>query len=298
MKNSISVISLLIICLNNTEAQQLPLYTQYMINDYIINPAIGGKMPYYEAKSTNRYQWTGIEDAPRTYILSLNGPLRSKHVGIGGYVFTDVTGPTRRAGFYASYAYHMKLNETTKMSFGLSGGLLQYAVDGTKIILHDTGVDPALTSTLQSVLLPDFGFGAYFYNTDNKFYAGVSAPQLLQNKFKIFDKSSATFSKLTTHVYVTGGYRLDINDDFSVEPATLVKLSQATTPQVDFGARAIYKKQIWLGGYFRTKDAASAMAGYCFKDYLSIGYSYDFTITNIRKYSSGTHEIVLGIKFR
>lgn len=282
----------------NAQSQQLPLYTQYMINDYILNPAVGGKMPYYEAKSTSRYQWVGIEDAPRTYILSFNGPLKSKHVGLGGYLFSDVTGPTRRTGFYASYSYHIKLNETMKLSLGLSGGLLQYAVDGSKITLHDPGVDVALNNSLQAMLMPDFGFGAYFYDTNNKYYFGVSAPQLLQNRVKLYDASTSTFNKLTTHVYVTGGYKFNASDAFEIEPSTLLKISQASSAQIDLGVRAIYQKQIWLGAYFRTKDAASALVGYTFKDYLSIGYSHDFTITNIRKYSSGSNEILVGIKFK
>lgn len=288
----------LMLSANSLKSQQLPLYSQWMISDYMLNPAIGGKMPYYEAKSVSRYQWSGIEDAPRTYMVTLDGPLKSKHIGLGGYVFSDVTGPTRRAGFYGSYAYHMKLSEKTKLSIGLSGGLLQYAVDGSKIKLHDAGVDNALNNTLQSALLPDAGFGVYFYDTDHKYAAGVSAPQLLQNKIKLYDENSATLSKLTTHVYITGGYRFDINDDIAAEPSTLVKLSQATSPQTDIGARAIWQKQVWLGGYFRTGDAVSAIAGYSFKDYISIGYSYDFTITNIGKYSTGSHEIVLGVKFK
>ena len=288
---------ILLAVLLKAEAQQLPQYSQYMINDYVINPAVAGKMPYYEAKSSNRYQWAGITDAPRTYVLSLNGPLKAKNVGLGGYLFTDITGPTRRTGFYASYAYHIKLNETMRLSMGLSGGLLQFAVDGSKITLHDATTDPAFSKALQSTLVPDFGFGTYFYSTDHKYYAGISVPQLLQNKIKFFDYTTSTLNKLTTHVYITGGYKFDVNDDFTVEPATVIKFSVASPLQVDLGARAIYKKMAWLGASFRTKDAVSAVIGYCYQDYLTFGYSYDFTITNIRKYSTGTHEIVLGIKF-
>jgi type IX secretion system PorP/SprF family membrane protein len=278
------------------KAQQIPLYSQYALNDYIINPAVAGKNDYFEAKSTIRYQWIGITDAPRTNVISLNGPLRSKNIGLGGFLFTDVTGPTRRTGFYGSYAYHLKINDKMKLSFGLAGGLLQYSVDGSKIILHDA-VDGALGNTLQSVLLPDFGFGAYLYSSKNKYYFGIAAPQLLQNKLKLYQKTGSNLSKLTTHSYVTGGYLFQINDDFSVEPFTLIKLSAATPVQCDIGARGIYQKKAWIGFNYRTKDAISMIAGYTHQDYLTIGYSYDFTTTNIRKYSSGTHEIFMGIKF-
>jgi len=294
-KNLLAVI--LLFAFFKANAQQLPQYSQYMINDYVINPAVAGKNSYYEALSSNRYQWAGITDAPRTYILSLDGPLKSKNVGLGGYVFTDITGPTRRTGFYGSYAYHIKLNEKLRLSMGLSGGLLQFAVDGSQITLHDAATDPAFSKALQSTLIPDFGFGTYLYSTDHKFYLGISAPQLLQNKLKFFDVATSSLSKLTTHGYITGGYRFDINDDYTIEPATIIQLSDASPIQVDIGARTIYKKMVWLGVSYRTQDAVSAMLGYCYQNYLMISYSYDFVTSDIGKYSTGTHEIVLGIKF-
>ena len=90
-------------------AQQLPHFSQYYLNDYLINPAVGGSRPYFEGKSAHRYQWEGITDAPRTYTLSVNGPTKNQKMGFGGYIFTDNVGPTRRTGFNASYAYHIKV---------------------------------------------------------------------------------------------------------------------------------------------------------------------------------------------
>src|SRR6266550_1116049 len=107
-------------------AQQLPQYTQYMFNDFVMNPAIAGRNNFWEAKSNNRYQWQGITDAPRTYILSLQGPFKNLKMGIGGNIFTDIVGPTRRTGFNMAYAYHIKLNSTYKLSFGINAGVLQY----------------------------------------------------------------------------------------------------------------------------------------------------------------------------
>src|ERR1041385_2510365 len=102
------------------EAQQLALYSQFMVNDYVMNPAIGGRHDYFEAMSANRYQWIGITDSPRTYSLSVNGPGKKQHVGVGGYLFTDIVGPTRRMGASFTYAYHAKLSDKVKLSFGLS----------------------------------------------------------------------------------------------------------------------------------------------------------------------------------
>ena len=108
-----------------------------MLNDYPMNPAIGGSRPYFEGMSNNRYQWIGITDAPRTYMLSVNGPLKNQPMGLGGLLFTDIVGPTRRTGLYFSYAYQMKVSDKIKVSLGISAGILQFMVDGSKITLHD-----------------------------------------------------------------------------------------------------------------------------------------------------------------
>lgn len=277
-----------------SEAQQLPQFSQYRLNDYVYNPAVAGARPYYEAKSNNRYQWIGITDAPRTYILSVNGPHRNKKIGLGGCLFTDIVGPTRRTGIHFTYAYHMKLNETMKLSLGLNAGLLQFMIDASKITLRDP-VDGVIGNQLQTVLLPDFGAGFYLYS--EKFYVGVSAPQILQNKIRFADYSYTSLSKLATHVYATAGYKFDIGEDFDLEPSAVMKYVTPAPVQFDLGARVIYQEKVWLGGALRTKDAISAMIGYVYQENLSFGYSYDFTTTNLKNYSTGTHEIMIGIKF-
>lgn len=289
-------ILLIVVCVTQLNAQQLPQYSNYMINDYVMNPAIGGSNSYFEAKSNNRYQWIGITDAPRTYILSLAGPTKSLKMGLGGVLFTDIVGPTRRTGFYLTYAYHLKVAEKVKVSMGLSGGLLQFAVDGSKITLRDPG-DNVISNGVQSVLLPDFGAGIYVYSTDHKWYGGLSVPQVLQNKIKFFDYSTSTLSKLATHIYATGGYKFSLNDDFKIEPSVCLKYVKPAPLQFDLGLRAIYKDKIWIGGAFRYLDAVSAMIGYVMQENITFAYSYDFTTTNIKKYSTGTHELMIGIKF-
>src|SRR5574337_1238532 len=116
MKRIFYILLILFGCVGVSIAQQLPQYTNYMINSYVLNPALSGTKDYFEVQSDNRYQWVGITDAPRTYILSANGPYKTKNMGYGGYVFTDITGPTRRIGLSFSYAYHAKLTETMKLS--------------------------------------------------------------------------------------------------------------------------------------------------------------------------------------
>ncbi len=261
-----------------------------------MNPAIGGSNPYFEGKSNNRYQWVGITDAPRTYMLSVNGPLKSMKVGLGGLLFTDIVGPTRRTGLYMSYAYHLKVGENIKVSLGLSAGILQFMVDGSKVTLRDPS-DNVITNGVQSVVLPDFGAGVYVYSADRKWYVGASVPQVMQNKIKFFDYSTSTLSKLATHSYVTAGYRFSMGENFKLEPSTCIKFVNPAPLQFDLGLRAIYKDKVWIGGAFRYLDAVSAMVGYTMKDNITFAYAYDFTTTNIKKYSTGTHELMIGIRF-
>ena len=286
--------SLIVLFSLSVQAQQLALYSQFMVNDYVMNPAIGGRHDYFEAMSANRYQWIGITDAPRTYILSVNGPGKKKHIGLGGYLFTDIVGPTRRIGVDFSYAYHAQINDNIKLSLGLSAGLLQFAVDGSKITLHDP-VDLVISNGYQSVLLPDLGAGFYLYGKN--WYFGSAVPQIYPAKIKFFDYSSDPKGKLSTHSYTMAGYTFHLGDDFDLQPSMLLKYVYPAPLQVDLGLRCIYKNKIWAGASFRSMDSFSAMAGYTYQENLSFSYSYDFTTTNLKNYSSGTHELILSIRF-
>jgi type IX secretion system PorP/SprF family membrane protein len=279
-----------------SHAQQLPQYSNYMINDYVMNPAVGGSNSYFEGKSNNRYQWIGITDAPRTYILSVNGPLKNLNMGVGGQLFTDIVGPTRRTGFSLSYAYHLKISENVKLGMGLNAGILQFMVDGSKITLHDPS-DAVISGGVQSVIVPDFGAGIYAYSKDKKWYVGASVPQIMQSKIHFFDYTTSTLSKLATHVYGIGAYKFDVGENFKIEPSVCLKYVNPAPFQFDLGVRGIYKEKIWLGAAFRYLDAVSAMIGYTMQENITFAYSYDFTMTNIQKYSTGTHELMIGIKF-
>ncbi len=280
-------------CAVNVRAQQLPIYSQYMLNNFAINPAIAGTQGFFNLNSDNRFQWMGITDAPRTYVLTLDGPITKEHIGIGGYVFTDITGPTRRTGITSTYSYHMKLTDDLNLSLGISAGILQFAVDGQAILLN-TPNDQALLNTFQSALVPDFAAGAYLYGS--KFYFGISAPQIVPMKAKLNSFAGAD-DELVTHFYATAGYTFDLGNNFKLNPTLVANYVNPAPPQVDIGARILYMNKVWIGGGYRTMDAAYAMVGYVYQQNLTIGFSYDYAITDIHNYSTGTTELYIGIKF-
>lgn len=299
----ILILAIAVFGLSEAFGQQNPLYSQYMFNDYAVNPAIGGTVDFYDVRSNHRYQWSGITDAPRTYTLTAHGPMKNRKMGIGGFLYTDHVGPTRRTGVMFSYSYILKINDNMRLSFGAAGGLLQWTVDAAKITLRDEG-DQVLSNGLQSTLVPDAKFGMFFYRPNTnpyalgyKYYVSVSAPNLLQNKLYFFDNQTSTLSKLEDHYYAAGGYQFEVGSDFKIEPSFLVKYVDPAPIQFDLNARVIYQDKVWLGGSYRTDDAISLMVGYLHRSALMIGYSYDITTTNLGNYSNGTHEVMLGIRF-
>jgi type IX secretion system PorP/SprF family membrane protein len=275
-------------------AQQLPQYSQYMLNEMAINPAVAGRDNYSEVRSNNRHQWVGITDAPRTYMMTLQGPLKNQKMGLGMNLYTDIVGPTRRTGVSFSYAYHLKLTEKYKLSLGLSAGLMQWGIDGNKITLRDEG-DQQLMATYKTAPVPDIGAGLYFYQK-NRFYVGIAMPQMYRAPISLYDGAIKN-SRLSTQMNLNGAYTFDIDDNFSIEPSLLLKYVKPAPLKIDVGFRAIYQKQVWLGAVYRHNDAASFLIGYMYKDYLTIGYSYDVTTTRIKKISGGTHELMLGLRF-
>jgi type IX secretion system PorP/SprF family membrane protein len=270
-----------------------------MLNDYFQNPAVAGSRPYFNATSVTRLQWLGITDAPRTYCLSMNGPISGKNMGIGGYLWTDVTGPTRKTGFSGSYAYHIKLQEKIKISLSLSAGVLQYAVDASKLTLNDQS--DYVFNNYRSKAVPDLGASFYLYGLPNEngmsnWWLGSYVPQIFQARIKLFEVPEPK-GKLATHFYITGGYKLFFTDDFSAEPSFLVKFVAPAPTQLDIAARVFYKNKFWIGGTYRTSDAMSAMLGYIYRENIIFGYSYDITTTNLKNYNNGTHELVITMRF-
>ena len=274
-------------------AQQMPIFTQFMFNSYVFNPAVAGTHNYYQVRMNSRFQWMGITDAPQTNSLSVYGPHASKDMGFGGYVYNDVTGPTSRNGLYGSYAYNLVLSSAIRLSMGLSAGFLQNRIDGSKIILLDPS-DNALLNAISSDFSPDATLGLYLYSSN--FHVGFSAHQLFGNTLNLFEEHTG-LNKLKTNFYLTGGYKYFINFDFTVEPAIIVRGSLPVPVQVDFCVKTYYQELLWLGVSVRSQDAVSFLVGYTHENKFHFGYSYDMSFSPIRHHNSGSHEIFLGMRF-
>lgn len=269
------------------KAQQLTFNSQYMLNQYLINPAAAGSQDYMAISAGFRQQWAGFNGAPRTQMVSANTRIHD-NMGVGGIIYNDVTGPLRNIGFQGSYAYHMKINDNSKLSLGMSLSLTQHILDASQFVLHQA-VDNTLNNATVRSFNPDAVFGAYYYG--KKFFAGISIPQLLQGKYK-FGNLLDDFNREIRHYYASGGYKFDLNENFQLQPSVLLKYAPNTPFQYDINARLFYKQNMWTGISYRSNESLVAMFGMK-RDKFVIGYSYDYILSNIRNYSAGTHELYL-----
>ncbi len=292
MKKLVLIIS---ICIANVAiGQQLPQQTQYMFNKYAYNPAYAGVTDYWEAVMNSRYQWVGLVDAPRTLTLSVQGPFKNEKMGIGGMIYNDIVGPTRRIGFQTSYAYHLKLTSTINLSMALSFGFNEWIVDADKITTSHPD-DPFFSNGLIKTFSPDAKFGLYLYH--KSWYFGAASPQLLHSNLKFKDLGITSNSFLEDHYYINAGYIFKLGNDFKLEPTALLKFGFPAPIKLDLGLKVTYKDIVWLGGGYRTADAITALIGYNHEGNLLFGYSYDYTTTTLKGYSGGTHEVFFSVRF-
>ena len=313
-----SLILVCIICLVGTKlsAQQVPMYSQYVMNGFLINPSYAGSDGYTSVNLTAREQWLGLPTSPSTYAVSfqtrllktsfiqrstsvrkkLVRPTRGGRVGIGGYIFNDQNGIIRRTGFEAAYAYHIDLRNYRQLSFGLGATMYQFAIDiADNIILSDYD-DDFLNNYDRVVFIPDFNFGASF--TTPNYYIGFAATQLFRGTLTLGNTASNPRTEIG-HFYLTGGVKIPLQgDNWVLEPSAMMKSSDMLFKafQADITARVYYMGDYWAGLSYRTQDAMIMMAGFTY-DRFYFAYAFDFTLTEIRKHSFGSHELSFAVKF-
>ncbi|MGM0649736.1 MAG: PorP/SprF family type IX secretion system membrane protein [Bacteroidota bacterium] len=270
-------------------AQQLPLYSQYMFNRMLLNPAVTGSTEGIPISLTARQQWVGIERAPSTQVLSAHTLLNNGTMGVGGMIFSDHFGTENRIGLQGNYSYILPVFDDSKLSFGLSFQLFQYQVDYRDMIAIDEN-DPAITEySRETSWIPESDFGIYLYN--EKYFAGLSANQMIELPVNIGGEE-VELNRLARHYHLMGGYKFDLENDFEIEPSALVKGTFQTPFQFDINVRGIYMKDYWLGFSYRTDGNIVSMLGLRFQEF-DFGIAMDFATSNIRTYQKGSFELFL-----
>jgi type IX secretion system PorP/SprF family membrane protein len=295
------------------EAQQLPIYSQYLYNKFLINPAVAGSDGYTSVNLTAREQWVGYYGAPRTYSISLQGrllkksyilkgtPLRRRtfrpgsdgKVGLGGYIFSDRNGLVQRTGFQTSYSYHIWVQQSTQLSFGLALTGYHFKINEKEIRFEDPD-EPWLTNDLRrGVFVPDANFGVHIMNP--RYTAGFAIEQLFQSFGKIGGDAYENF-KMQRHYNAFATYNFASGVYNEIQPSILVRMSEQINPQADIGLTYIFNQELWGGITYRTGGAVIANLGVQYQN-LFFGYSFDFTMQEIQNVTYGTHEITIAMKY-
>ena len=277
-------------------AQQDPLFTHYMFNKLALNPAYAGSRGVLSMDMIDRYQWVGIEGAPRTFSFGIHAPLRNEHIGLGLYAYRDALGPTVDQGVLASYAYRI-LFPNGSLAFGLQFGINYKDIDWSKLNPSDNN-DLLLTNQVRNKIVPDADFGIYYYS--DYFYAGISSKHLLENEMVVTtskDNGTTNFTKLLRHFYGTIGGVVFLSDQVAFRPSCLVKYVQNAPVQADLNASFLIYNVLTLGASYRTAQALALLCEVNITKNLSIGYSYDIWFNALKSFNNGSHEIRLSYDF-
>ena len=327
MKRKVLIVVFMVMCgvqCMTVLAQQKPHYTQYILNQYIVNPALTGIENYVDIKLSHRHQWVGIRDAPVTTYASIHGPIGKKdfrttatsfetpgenprgkryweeytaaepHHGVGVQVINDVTGPLSNFAAYGTYAYHIGLTPRTNLSAGFGVGFNKMSLDGSKLDFGDVTVDPVVYSSgVLNKWRLDVMAGLYLYSSD--YFIGVSAQQVVPQKIDFSNGYIRPKTGRTVpHLFATAGYRLLVGDDFNLIPSLMVKYVHPLPTQVEGNLKLQYRDLAWVGASYRHKDGFAGMLGLNISNTFNVGYAYDYTTSELNNYSKGTHEIIVG----
>ena len=276
--------------LNFVYGQQDALFTQYMYTKLEFNPAYAGNRDALAVDLLSRFQWIGVDGAPRTICFTAHTPLRNPHIGLGMYIYRDDLGPTVDYNVMASFAYRV-LFPSSKLAFGVSAGIKYYNIDWNALHPMDPG-DQLLVNDASNRVVPDIDFGIYY--SHSRFYTGLSARHLLQNQLVVsstMPNDEVSFTRLLRNFYGIAGGTVSLTDRFLFLPSILIKYVMNAPLQADINARFLFWDILTLGAGYRTNNALGLLIGVEIGKGFSFGYSYDIWFNALRSHNSGSHEI-------
>lgn len=310
------------------QAQAKPSYTQYVLNNYILNPALTGIENYVDVKLSNRNQWNGINGHPVTSYATVHGPIGkddtrttatsfaipgenprgeqywreytapAPHHGVGLMLMNDQAGYISRWSVMASYAYHKPLGLQTTLAAGLAAGITSVSIDRSKIDFGALSVDdPAIGYSNGELkkLKPEIAAGLWLYSS--RYFLGLSVLNIIPGKAK-FVKNDQYGTYYTPNYFLTAGYRMALSDNMSLLPSFMLQYWQPQLTGIHLNTKLQYQDKVWVGGSYRFSDLVSgysAMAGLNISNTFNVSYSYEIATTNrLRSYTGNTHEIMIG----
>ncbi len=274
-------------------AQQNPLFTQYMFNGLVINPAYTGSHESMTATLAARSQWTGLKGAPQTQVASLHSPLKFSRSAAGAVFVHDKVSVINQYMFYGTYAYRIPVSKNAKIAIGGQAGATYYQANLSElnIITQNNQIDPTFAQN-ETRVLPNLGIGAYFYS--KRSYIGISLPTLINNRWN--NQDAYTQARQKRHYFLSAGHVFALGPQVKLKPNVLLKWQEGGPFQYDLNANMLFHEVLWVGVSYRMKDSVDGLIEMNINNQLSLGYSYGYPISSISSIQTGTHEVVLNYR--
>lgn len=274
----------------SVNAQQKAMFTQYMFNGLVVNPAYSAIDDALNITALARQQWVGFKGAPNTQTFSLHSPIKQSNTSAGLILMRDQIGEViSENGAFGTLAHRVQVNEGTYLALGLNGGISKYVGEYSLTGSSSAATDPVFAD--QNSLRGNFGFGLMLFS--EKFYAGFSSPYFYYRDLGSAPSSSTAYKP---HYILQGGYITDLGSDIKFKPNILMKYVSGSPVQIDVNANFLIKETIWLGGSVRSMDSFDILAELQLTPNIQLGYSYDFTTSKLSRVEKGSHEIVLNFR--
>lgn len=296
MKKLFFILCLGVVALTDAAAQQVPLYSQYWYNQFLFNPARTGFNDRPEIYAIYRRQWADFNDAPETRAITFDMPVWSHKAGIGFNVYNDITSIFNRIGGSANYAYHINIGEDHKFSIGIGAGAESFRTNFSEVFVIDQDDDVITADRRRSTYFKASAGLHYYYKG---FSLGVSAPQVFGVDLDFKSPDGISGYELRRHYMANTSYKLRLLDKrFTIEPMVAARMTEALNWQLDAGLALMWKDFVWINGLYRYDYGVTVGGGFKVHDMVTVGYSYDLALNEIQSYTTGSHEIMLGITFR
>ena len=292
--NSIKIAMVILLMISGpyySVGQQDPMYTQYIFNLQTVNPAYAGSWQTMGFLALSRYQWVGFTGHPSTQTFSFQTPVKTQNVGVGFDIVIDKLGSERRLMVNLDYSYRIRLNDISTLRFGVKGGFTNYNNDLNSLQPFPDGIpDQMLQGVIENKFMPNVGAGLFL--SSPKYYVSFSIPRLIQNSFNENTGNFSTMSEIRQY-YLVGGMVFNLSDKVKFKPTFMTKATVGTPLQYDISANFLLAEKFWIGAMYRSGDAFGAIAQWIINSRFRIGYAADFTITDLRHYHQGIHEVMI-----
>ena len=292
--SKIVAVAVLLGAVYSVKAQDYFHISQYMMHQPFVNPAAIGSYGTLNGAGLFKQQWVGLEGAPSIQAFNVNSPLGTSNGNAGFSVVRDQIGINNRIDIAGTYAYNLSLGANSKLALGLTGMAVLNQSNFSQATVNDAN-DPLFANDTRMKVLPNFQYGMYYYT--NKFYVGLSLPKLLLNSVSAdslaVTSASTTFDMSQMHYYINAGYKFELKENLDLNVSTLLKQISGAPFQVDLNAQVVFSKKLGIGASYRSSKELVGLLSYQINEMFKLAYSYDFSLSKLGAYHSGSHEIML-----